>query len=142
MRKTTEILLVEDNEGDILLTQEAFDDAKFEHNLSIVRDGDEALDFLFRRDGFEKSPKPDIILLDLNLPKVGGKEVLSTLKTDTTMRSIPIIVLTSSEADKDILESYNLNANSYLVKPVDVDEFIDVAKKIENFWFEAAKLPN
>lgn len=135
-KKLADILLVEDNEGDIILTVEAFEDAKFRNNLHIVRDGAEALDFLKKRDGFEDAITPDIILLDLNLPKVHGKEVLHEIKTDPSLQTIPVIILSSSEADKDVLESYELNANCYVVKPVDAVKFMDVVQRIENFWID------
>lgn len=139
--KLAEILLVEDNEGDVILTKEAFQDARFRNNLHVARDGDEALDFLFRRNGYEDAVQPDIVLLDLNLPKTDGKEVLSIVKQDADLKTIPIIILTSSDADKDVIESYNLNANCYVVKPVNAQKFVDVIQRVENFWIDIVCLP-
>lgn len=141
-KKLAEILLVEDNEGDILLTQEAFEEAKFGNRLHVVESGDQALDFLFKQNGYEDAPTPDIILLDLNLPGTDGREVLEIVKSNEHVKRIPIIVLTSSGADKDILESYNLHANCYIIKPVDAFKFIDVVQRVENFWVEIVCLPN
>jgi CheY-like chemotaxis protein len=134
--------LVEDNEGDIELTKEAFEDAKYRNNLNITEDGDEALDYLFKRNGFEDAVKPDIILLDLNLPGTDGKEVLEIIKADATLKRIPVIVLTSSQVDKDILESYDLHANCYIVKPVSADKFMKVVQSVENFWVDIVCLPS
>ena len=139
--KLAEILLVEDNEGDVILTKEAFQDARFRNNLHVARDGDEALDYLFRRNGYEDAVQPDIVLLDLNLPKTDGKEVLSIVKQDADLKTIPIIILTSSDADKDVIESYNLNANCYVVKPVNAQKFVDVIQRVENFWIDIVCLP-
>ncbi len=140
--KLAEILLVEDNEGDIELTKEAFEDAKFRNNLHVAEDGDEALDFLFKRNGQEKAATPDIILLDLNLPGTDGREVLEIIKGDEILKRIPVIVLTSSKADKDIIESYDLHANCYIVKPVNATKFMDVVQHVENFWVEIVCLPS
>lgn len=139
--KLAEILLVEDNEGDIELTKEAFDEAKFRNNLHIAEDGDEALDYLFKRNGYEDAVKPDIILLDLNLPGTDGKEVLEAIKADAELKRIPVIVLTSSQADKDIVGSYDLHANCYIVKPVNASKFMQVVKSVENFWVDIVCLP-
>jgi len=139
--RLAEILLVEDNEGDIELTREAFDEAKFRNNLHIAEDGDIALDYLFKRNGYEDAIKPDIILLDLNLPSTDGKEVLEKIKADVSLKRIPVIVLTSSNADKDIVESYDLHANCYIVKPINAIKFIDVVKSVENFWVDIVCLP-
>ena len=139
--RLAEILLVEDNEGDIELTKEAFEDAKFRNNLHVVMDGDEALDYLYKRNGFEDAIAPDIILLDLNLPGTDGKEVLEIIKEDANLKCIPTIVMTSSSADKDIISSYNLHANCYIVKPVDAKKFIDVVQHVENFWIDVVCLP-
>lgn len=138
-----EILLVEDNEGDVRLTREALNEAKVRNNLAVVRDGQEALDYL-RRPGPEgmKPPRPDLILLDLNLPKKDGREVLAELKTDPSLRRLPVVVLTTSSSEKDILESYDLHANCYITKPVDLDQFINVVTHIEDFWLTIVKLPN
>lgn len=139
--RLAQILLVEDNEGDVLLTKEAFDAARFRNELHIARDGDEALDFLFQRGKFENAARPDIILLDLNLPKTDGKDVLAEIKKDEALKRIPTIILTSSESDSDVLESYDLNANCYVVKPVDAMKFMDVIQKVENFWIDIVYLP-
>ncbi len=139
--RLAEILLVEDNEGDIELTKEAFDEAKFRNNLHVAEDGDMALDFLFKRNGNENAPRPDIVLLDLNLPGTDGREVLEHIKHDSKLKGIPVIVLTSSKADKDIIESYNLHANCYIVKPVNAMKFIDVVQHVENFWVDIVCLP-
>lgn len=139
--RVAEILLVEDNEGDIELTREAFEDAIFRNNLHIAEDGDIALDYLFKRNGYEGAVTPDIILLDLNLPSTDGKEVLETVKTDPLLRRIPVIVLTSSEADKDVIESYDLHANCYIVKPVSASKFMKVVKDVERFWGDIVCLP-
>ncbi|MGS2717113.1 response regulator [Eionea flava] len=139
--KLAEILLVEDNEGDIELTKEAFDEAKFRNNLHVAEDGEEALDFLFKRNGNENVPTPDIILLDLNLPGTNGREVLETIKADSNLKRIPVIVLTSSQADKDVVESYDLHANCYIVKPVDAIKFMSVVQHVENFWIDIVCLP-
>ena len=140
--RLAEILLVEDNEGDIELTREAFEDAKFRNNLHIAEDGDKALDFLFKRNGYESATTPDIILLDLNLPSTDGREVLETIKADAKLKRIPVIVLTSSKADKDVVESYELHANCYIVKPVNAVKFMEVVRSVENFWVDIVCLPS
>ncbi|MCT4635451.1 MAG: response regulator [Rickettsiales bacterium] len=139
--KLAEILLVEDNEGDIELTKEAFDEAKFRNNLHVVEDGDEALDYLFKQNNYVDAITPDIILLDLNLPGTDGREVLEKIKADKFLKRIPVIVLTSSKADKDIIESYDLHANCYIVKPVNAIKFMDVVQHVENFWVDIVCLP-
>ena len=136
-----EILLVEDNPGDVRLTQEALNDSKLHNKLSIVRDGIEAMTFLKKQDEYEQVPTPDIILLDLNLPRKDGREVLEEIKDDELLRRIPVVVLTTSDADQDILRSYNLHANCYITKPVDLDRFVQIVQTIENFWFQIVKLP-
>lgn len=138
--KLAEILLVEDNPGDIELTREAFEEAKFRNTLNVVTDGDKALDYLFQRNGYENATKPDIILLDLNLPAMDGREVLEIIKVAENLKRIPVIVLTSSKADVDIIESYNLHANCYIVKPVDAVKFMDVVQHVENFWVDVVFL--
>ncbi|RKQ69396.1 response regulator receiver protein [Litorimonas taeanensis] len=140
--KLADILLVEDNEGDIELTREAFEDARLRNTLHIAEDGGKALDFLFKRNGLEDSPTPDIILLDLNLPRVSGRDVLHAIKNDENLRRIPTIVLTSSESDRDVFESYDLQANCYIVKPVDAIKFMDVVQQVENFWVDIVCLPS
>ena len=139
--KLAEILLVEDNPGDVDLTKEAFEDAKFRNNLHVVVNGAEALDFLYKRNGFEDATTPDIILLDLNLPKIDGREVLEIIKSDDNLKRIPTIVLTSSKADQDVIDMYDLHANCYVVKPVDAIKFMDVVQQVENFWVDIVCLP-
>ena len=136
------ILLVEDNPGDVRLTKEAFKEAKVNNNLHIVSDGVEAMDFLRRKGKYIEAPRPDIILLDLNMPKKNGREVLAEIKADPDLMRIPVLVLTISQAEEDILKSYNLHANCYIQKPVDINKFIDVVKSIEGFWLTIVKLPS
>lgn len=140
--KLVNILLVEDNPGDVRLTQEAFREGNVPVNLSVVMDGVEAIKFLKKLDEYHSSPTPDLILLDLNLPKLDGREVLEEIKTDPNLRHLPVVVLTTSNAESDILKSYNLYVNSYINKPVDFDKFFDIIKKIEEFWFNTAILPS
>lgn len=140
--KAIEILLIEDNAGDARLAKEALRDAKVRNNLSWVPDGVEAISFLRRQGRFAKAPRPDLILLDLNLPKKDGREVLSEIKTDDALRRIPVVILTTSQAEEDILKAYHLNANCYISKPVDLDQFIKVVKTIEDFWLTIVKLPS
>ena len=136
-----EILLVEDSPSDIDLTREALEDTKVSNNLNVTTDGVEALAFLRRAGKYADAPHPDLILLDLNLPKKDGREVLAEIKSDEVLRRIPVVVLTTSEAEEDILESYNLHANCYVRKPVDLDAFIQVVRSIDNFWLAIVKLP-
>jgi CheY-like chemotaxis protein len=136
-----EILLVEDNPGDIRLTQEAFRDGKVANNMSVVTDGDEAMTFLRHEGEYAEAPRPDIILLDLNLPKKDGREVLAELKQDPNLRRIPVIVLTTSKAEQDILNSYDMHANCYITKPIDLEEFIKLVEGIGGFWLMVVKLP-
>ena len=136
-----EILLVEDNPGDVRLTIEALKEGKVANKINVAVDGVEALAFLRREGKYENAPKPDLILLDLNLPKKNGREVLADIKTNPHLKCIPVVVLTSSQAEKDIVTTYNLHANCYITKPVDFDQFIRVVKSIENFWFSVVKLP-
>jgi CheY-like chemotaxis protein len=136
-----EILMVEDNPGDVRLTRETLKEGKIHTRLSVVSDGDEALEFLYRRGTHAKAPRPDLILLDLNLPGKSGREVLAEIKADDNLRRIPVVVLTSSQAEQDIVESYNLNANCYVTKPVDLDQFMRVVRSIEDFWLTVVKLP-
>ncbi|HSD57300.1 MAG TPA: response regulator [Methanotrichaceae archaeon] len=136
-----EILLVEDNPGDVRLTKEALKEGKVANKINVVMDGIEAMAFLHREGKYANAPKPDLILLDLNLPKKNGREVLSEIKMDPHLKCIPVVVLTSSQAEKDIVMTYNLHANCYITKPVDFGQFIDVVKSIENFWFNVVKLP-
>ena len=136
-----EILLVEDSPSDAALTIEAFQAGKILNNLNRVVDGVEAIAYLRRQGRFANSRRPDLIMLDLNLPKKDGREVLRELKSDPSLKLIPIIVLTTSKADKDVLQSYELNANCYITKPVDFKQFIDVVKSVENFWLSVVTLP-
>jgi CheY-like chemotaxis protein len=136
-----EILLVEDNPDDVTLTVEALKLGKILNNLAVARDGVAALDYLHRRGEHANVPDPDIILLDLNLPKKDGREVLAEIKQDDRLKHIPVVVLTTSEAEHDILRSYSLHANCYVTKPVDFDEFIQIVHSVENFWFSVVKLP-
>jgi chemotaxis family two-component system response regulator Rcp1 len=136
-----EILLVEDNPGDVRLTKEALKEYKIINNLSVVMDGEKATDFLFKKGEYKNAPTPDIILLDLNLPKKDGREVLAEIKNDEKLRTIPVIVLSTSESDLDISSSYYNHANCYITKPVDFDNFIEVVKTLQNFWVSVVKLP-
>jgi chemotaxis family two-component system response regulator Rcp1 len=136
-----EVLLVEDNPGDVRLTREALRDGKVHNNLSVAPDGVEALAFLRRQGKYADAPRPDVILLDLNLPKKDGREVLQEIKADPSLARIPVVILTSSEAERDIARAYELHANCYVTKPVDLDQFIHVVKSIEDFWFSIVKLP-
>ena len=137
-----EILLVEDNPGDVRLTQEALREVKLSNALHVVKDGEEALDFLMRRGPHADAPEPHLILLDLNLPRKDGREVLSEIKSDAELRHIPVVVLTTSDAEVDILKSYDLHANCYITKPVDMEQFIGVVKSIKDFWLTVVKLPS
>lgn len=139
--KPIEIFLVEDNPGDVRLCVEALKESKVLNNLHVASDGVEALEFLRKQGKFAKAPRPDLILLDLNLPRKDGREVLAEIKDDESLRRIPVVVLTVSSADEDILRSYNLHANCYITKPVDFDQFTKVVKQIEDFWFTIVKLP-
>jgi len=136
-----EILLVEDNPGDVRLTIEALKEGKISNQINVAVDGMDAMAFLRREGKYANAPKPDLILLDLNLPKKNGQEVLAEIKVDPRLKCIPVVILTSSQAEKDIVMTYNLHANCYIKKPVDFDQFIDVVKSIENFWFNVVKLP-
>ncbi len=140
--EAVDILLVEDNPGDVLLTREALKDMKMKNNLYVVHDGVEAMDFLHQHAPFRDVPRPDIILLDLNLPRKDGREVLAEIKADEVLRRIPVVILTTSDDERDVLASYNLHANCYITKPVDMRRFIEIVKNIENFWFSIVKLPS
>lgn len=137
-----EILLVEDNPGDVRLTQEALREAKVRNQLHVVEDGVQAMEFLRRTGPYADAPRPDLILLDLNLPRKDGREVLEEIKQDRSLMRIPVVVLTTSRAEEDILRSYDLHANCYVTKPVDLDQFITIVKSIEDFWLTIVKLPN
>ena len=137
-----EILLVEDNPGDVRLTREALKQSNISNNLSVIEDGAEAIRFLMREGEYEYAVRPDIILLDLNLPRIDGREVLQTIKQDENLRRIPVVVLTTSDDEHDILASYNLYANCYITKPLDYHRFITIIQSIQNFWFATVKLPS
>lgn len=139
--RPVEILLVEDNPGDVRLMMEALKDCKVQNHVHVMEDGVQALDFLFRRAPYQNSPRPDLILLDLNLPKKDGREVLAEIKKNEQLKRIPVVILTASHAERDILKAYDLNANCYITKPVDLDQFINVVKSIENFWLCVVMLP-
>ena len=136
-----EILLIEDNPGDVRLTQEALQEGKVINNLNVVSDGVEALEYLNNLGRYKNKVRPDIILLDLNLPRMDGRELLGKLKADPDLRRIPVVILTTSKAEEDIIESYNLHANCFITKPVDLDQFFMVVKSVEEFWFSIVKLP-
>ena len=136
-----EVLLVEDDPGDVLMTQEAFEEHKVRNRLTVVSDGVSALEFLRKEGEHVDAPTPDLILLDLNLPRMDGREVLQALKADADLRSIPVVVLTTSEAEEDVVRSYSLHANAYVTKPVDFDRFIEVVRQIDEFFVEVVRLP-
>lgn len=139
--KTVEILLVEDNPIDVLVTKEALAEATIGNNVHVVGDGVEAMAFLSREGKYIDSPRPDLILLDLNLPRKDGREVLAELKGSPGLKRIPVIILTTSKSDEDIVKSYDLHANCFITKPVDLDHFIHIIRSIENFWFTIVSLP-
>ena len=139
--KHIEILLVEDSPADILITREAFQDARLMNTIHVVEDGVKALEFLRREGTYASAPRPDLILLDLNLPRKNGREVLAEIKEHDEFKAIPVIVLTTSNADEDILNAYNLHANCYVIKPVGFDNFLKAVQSIENFWFSIVVLP-
>jgi CheY-like chemotaxis protein len=139
--RAIEILLVEDNPGDVRLTREALREGKVHNTLHVVGDGIDALSFLRRLPPYANAPRPDIVLLDLNLPRKNGREVLAEIKADPSLRAIPVVVLTTSKAEQDIIASYHLHANCYITKPVDLAQFITVVKTIKEFWFTVVKLP-
>lgn len=136
-----EVLLVEDDPGDVLLTREAFADHELSNRLHVVTDGADALDFLRQQGRFVDSPRPDLVLLDLNLPRMDGREVLAAIKADEELRPIPVVVLTTSEAEEDVLRSYAAHANAYVTKPVDFERFIDVIRRIDDFFVSVVRLP-
>ncbi|MGD0047959.1 MAG: response regulator [Bryobacteraceae bacterium] len=139
--RSIEVLLVEDNPGDVRLTREAMRESKVIVNLSVASDGEEALAFLRKEGAHHGAPRPDLILMDLNLPKMDGREVLAEIKVDPDLRRIPVVVLTTSRAEEDILRTYNLHANCFITKPVDLDQFIRVVAAISEFWFSVVRLP-
>jgi CheY-like chemotaxis protein len=136
-----EVLLVEDDPGDVLMTREAFEDYKVSNRLHVVNDGAEAMEFLRRKGEHAEAPRPDLVLLDLNLPRMDGREVLQAIKSDPELASIPVVVLTTSEAEEDVLRSYSLHANAYVTKPVDFERFITVVRQIDEFFVTVVRLP-
>jgi len=139
--KIIDILLIEDNSGDARLAQEALKESKVKNRLHIVNDGMAATDFLFKRNDYKDAPRPDLIILDLNLPKKDGREALAEIKADENLKRIPIVIFTTSKAEEDILKTYNLHANCYITKPLNFDKFMEVIKSIEDFWLTIVKLP-
>ena len=139
--RVVDILLVEDDPGDELITREAFADNKIKNTLHVARDGQEGLDFLYRRGDYANAPTPDLILLDLNLPKYDGRELLEAIKSDADLCHIPVVVLTTSSAEEDILRSYKLHANAYVTKPVDLDQFMKAVREIDEFFVQVVRLP-
>ncbi len=139
--KSIDILLVEDNPGDIRMTREVLIESKIRNALHVVTNGEDAMDFLYQRGKYEQAARPGLILLDLNLPKKDGREVLAEIKTNESLRRIPVVVLTTSAAEEDVFVSYGYHANCYITKPVDLDQFIKVVRSIEDFWFTIVKLP-
>ena len=140
--KPIDILLVEDNAGDTRLAVEALKESKLRNNLHIVTDGMEAMDFIYKRGKHAQVQRPDLILLDLNLPKKDGREVLAEIKADPDLKRIPVVILTISKAEEDVLKTYNLHANCFITKPLDLDQFVTVVKSIEDFWLTIVKLPS
>jgi chemotaxis family two-component system response regulator Rcp1 len=140
--KSIDILLVEDNDGDARLAKEAMRDSKLRNTLHHVGDGEEAMEFLYQRGKHADAPRPDLILLDLNLPRKDGRAVLEEVKTDENLKRIPVVILTTSSDEQDILRSYNLHANCYITKPIDLNQFLKVVRSIEDFWLTIVKLPN
>jgi len=136
-----EILLAEDNPGDVTLTKKALEEGKLANNLHVTTDGVDALQFLRQEGEHEDAPRPDLVLLDLNMPRKDGEDVLEEMQADASLRRIPVVVLTSSESEEDIAKSYELNANAYLTKPVDFDGFVEIVNRMEDFWFQVVKLP-
>ncbi|MBM3889022.1 MAG: response regulator [Verrucomicrobia bacterium] len=141
MGRPIEILLAEDNPGDVRLTQEALRDAKVRNNLTAVADGVETMAYLRREGRYAEAPRPDLILLDLNMPRMDGRQALAQIKADANLRRIPVVILTTSQAEEDIMRAYDLNANCYITKPVDLQQFLKVVRSIEEFWLMIVKLP-
>jgi len=141
MGPAIEILLVEDNPGDVRLTQEVLKEGRIHNTLNVVSDGAEALDFLHRRGPYSQAKPQDLILLDLNLPKMNGREVLAAIKQDPDLKHVPVVVLTTSSAEEDVLSAYDLHANCYITKPVDLNQFVKVVQSIEDFWLSIVRLP-
>ena len=142
MPDSIHILLVEDNPGDVRLTIEALKESKINNELMVAKDGEEALECLYQRGKYKESPRPDVILLDLNLPKVDGREVLNTIKADENLMQIPVIILTTSKSEEDIWKAYHLHANCYITKPIDMGEFLKVIRLTEQFWLTIVRLPS
>ena len=140
-RLLVEILLVEDNPSDVLLTQIAMKECKIANKLHLAHDGEVALEFLRRQGAHRQAPRPDLVLLDLNLPRMDGRELLREMKSDPALRAIPVVVLTTSDAETDVVRSYDLHANAYVTKPVDFEKFVEVVRKIDDFWLTVVKLP-
>ena len=140
--KPIEILMVEDNPGDVRLTREAMKEAKVRNNLSVAKDGEEATLFLKKSGQYANAPRPDLILLDLNLPRKDGRELLAEIKADEDLKRIPVVILTTSRSEQDIFKTYNLHANCYVNKPVGLDQFLEIVKSIEDYWLTIVKLPN
>lgn len=140
--RPVEILLIEDNSGDVLLTKEAFEEIEFNERISVARDGEDALDFLYKRGPYAEAVTPDLILLDLNLPRKDGREVLQEIKSHDKLKTIPVIILTTSKSERDIKICYDLHANCYITKPVDFDEFLNIVRFIVDFWIKLVKLPS
>ncbi|MBI4334894.1 MAG: response regulator [Chloroflexi bacterium] len=139
--KIIDILLVEDNPGDVRLAMEALKGSKMRNNIFVVDDGVKAMDFLRRRGSYPTAPRPDLIILDLNLPRKSGREVLAEIKSDEVLRRIPVVILTVSRDEEDVLKAYNLHANCYITKPIDFEQFMKITRSIEDFWFTIVKLP-
>ena len=139
--RTIDILMVEDDPGDVRLTREALKGSKLLHSLNVVEDGVAALDYLRKVGPYQQAIRPDIVLLDLNLPKKDGREVLAAIKQDAALRAVPVVILTTSQAEEDVLRAYNLNANCYVTKPVDFDQFMRIVRTIEEFWLNVVTLP-
>jgi CheY-like chemotaxis protein len=139
--RPVDILLVDDDEGDVLLTKRALQNGKFINILQVAKDGVEALAYLRRKEPFAAAPRPDLILLDLNMPRKDGREVLAEIKQDTALRSIPVVVLTTSDSDRDVFKMYDLQANCYVTKPVDLDQFTKIVREIRSFWLSVVQLP-
>lgn len=139
--RPVEILLIEDNYGDVLLTQVALNDAKIANNITVASDGEQALEMLRQEGKYVDYKLPDLVLLDLNLPKKEGKEVLAEIKSDERLKRIPVVILTSSNAERDVVRSYNLHANSYIIKPVNLEKFAEIVSSIESFWFTIVSFP-
>jgi two-component system, chemotaxis family, response regulator Rcp1 len=140
-KTSVHILLVEDNPGDVDLTLKALQNGKLKNTISLARDGEEAMAYLRQEGPYEQAARPDLILLDLNLPRMNGREVLAAVKADAALREIPVVILTSSAAERDIVESYRLQANCYVTKPVDLEQFLTVVRTLEQFWLEIVQLP-